>query len=84
MNNTSSFLAECGESLFGQKWRVDLAQALGVSERTVRRWAAGSSPVPGDVWLEINSLLSSRAKRLREMAALLLKQRPTPDPDQTH
>lgn len=79
MKNDPTFLAECGESLFGQKWRVELAQALGVSERTVRRWAAGTSPVPGDVWIEINSLLSSRAKRLREMAALL-KQRPAPAP----
>jgi hypothetical protein len=82
MSDDPSMLAECGESLFGKQWRVELAQALDVSERTVRRWAAGTSPVPGDVWLEINSLLSNRAKRLREMAALL-KQGTKPAPSQS-
>ena len=81
MNNTSSFLAECGESLFGTKWRVDLAQALDVSERTVRRWVAGSSPVPDDVWTEIGALLSDRAKRLRDLS-IAIKQLPKPVPDQ--
>lgn len=81
MNNASSFLAECGESLFGTKWRVDLAQALDVSERTVRRWAAGTSPVPGDVWTEIDALLSNRAKRLRDLSSAI-KQLPKPVPDQ--
>ena len=79
MNDDPSLLAECGELLFGQKWRVELAEALDVSERTVRRWAAGTSPVPNDVWNEINSLLSARAKRWREMASLL-RRRPKPAP----
>jgi hypothetical protein len=81
MNNAPSMLAECGESLFGTKWRVDLGQALGVSERTVRRWAAGSSPVPDDVWTEIGALLFNRAKRLRDLANAI-KQLPKPVPDQ--
>lgn len=81
MNDDPSLLAECGELLFGKQWRVELAQALDVSERTVRRWAAGTSPVPRDVWLEINALLSARAKRWRAMTALL-KQRPKPAPSQ--
>lgn len=36
-----------GEYAFGPRWQTSLARALGVSDRTVRRWVAGVwSPAP--------------------------------------
>jgi hypothetical protein len=43
---TSQQLTKIGEALFGPAWRAALAEALGVAERTVRRWAAGQSDIP--------------------------------------
>ena len=37
-------------ALYGHEWQSPLARALGVTPRTVRRWASGESPLPG--WLE--------------------------------
>jgi hypothetical protein len=68
-----------GSALLGPQWQRPLAAALTddgkpVSDRTVRRWAAGSSPVPEEVaaWLrerlaekvrQDSKLLESEARR---------------------
>lgn len=46
---TPDYLAAIGRRLYGDEWQMPLADALGVADRTVRRWAAGSSPVPASV-----------------------------------
>jgi predicted transcriptional regulator len=58
-----------GEALFGQRWQSDLADHLAVNRRTVRRWASGDDEPRTGVWLELQKLLSERAKaqiQLRE------------------
>lgn len=35
-----------GEGLLGYGWRRKISRALGVDYSTVKRWAAGGSPVP--------------------------------------
>lgn len=42
-------LRTIGERLWGYGWQSALARAFGVNPRTVRRWAAGDSPVPDDI-----------------------------------
>ncbi len=57
---TPELLGRCGKALFGASWQSELSRALGVADRTVRRWAAGTSPVPESVAGEIAKLLSER------------------------
>ncbi len=35
-------LALAGEALYGPRWQSDLARDIGVSDRTMRRWVAGT------------------------------------------
>lgn len=39
-------LAQCGRALYGGRWRSALARAIGVSDRTVRRWVQSKVGVP--------------------------------------
>jgi methylphosphotriester-DNA--protein-cysteine methyltransferase len=70
----SALLAECGEALYGSRWQTELARDLGVSDRTVRRWAAGEQPMSPSACADLlrlaqerASLLDSLAGRLREL-----------------
>jgi hypothetical protein len=70
MNRDNTHLWLAGEVLFGERWQAPLAGALGVSERTMRRWVAGTSPVPDGVWADIVDLIVERHERtvaLRQM-----------------
>lgn len=62
----SRLIVECGEALYGPRWQRALARSLGVSDRTVRRWAAGTHPVPAGVQGDVQMLVGKRI-------ALLLK-----------
>jgi hypothetical protein len=63
------FFQKCGEALFGTHWRVELAAALNVSERTVRRWEKGLFEIPDGVWEDLKHLLGKRAKALLNLEA---------------
>lgn len=43
---TRTDLAAIGRQLYGDRWQTAMAQALGVADRTVRRWAAGQAVPP--------------------------------------
>jgi hypothetical protein len=58
---SSKLLSDVGEALYGPRWQTDLSRALGVSDRTVRRWASGSDVVPDGVYFEMLSLLTEKA-----------------------
>lgn len=71
----SRLLVECGEALYGPQWQSALARDVGVSDRTVRRWAAGTNDVPAGLYLDLlrltqerSTLLDGLAPRLRELA----------------
>lgn len=57
-------LREAGEALYGPRWQSDLARALNVSDRTVRRWGAGQNEIPAGVWAELRTLLKTRGMAL--------------------
>lgn len=68
----SRLLLDCGEALYGSLWQSAIARDLGVSDRTVRRWVAGSEP-PVGVWLDLLRLTQERAAQLDALAPRLRK-----------
>lgn len=67
----SRLLVECGEALYGPRWQSDLARDLGVSDRTMRRWAAGTTDVPPGLWVDLLRLTQERAEALDSLARRL-------------
>lgn len=55
-----------GETLYGPAWQERLAEALGVSPKTVWRWKTGTD-VPDGVWRDIAKLCNARVKEIRDM-----------------
>lgn len=68
----AELVATVGEALFGPRWQTDLAGALGVSDRTMRRWAAGTDVPRVDVLTDLRRLVLSREDRLREVDNLIM------------
>jgi hypothetical protein len=69
---TPARLNEIGTALFGPSWRAALAAALGVAERTVRRWAAGDTDMPAGIDRDLAALCRRHADRLTKLAQQLL------------
>ena len=68
---TPADLARVGQALYGDTWQSDLARALGVNSRTVRRWLAGASPVPDSARAGMLQLLGRRSAEVgRTLAAM--------------
>ena len=62
-----------GEALYGQLWQTEMANALGVSARAVRRWLAGDANPPDDIGPRLRSVIDQRIAALREAKQLLPK-----------
>lgn len=60
-------LHDAGAALYGPRWQSDLARAIGVSDRTMRRWAAGDGAPPAGVWADIHRLLAERQAVIGEL-----------------
>lgn len=69
----SRLLVECGEALYGPLWQSGLARDLAVTDRTMRRWVAGTSHVPDGLYLDLLRLTSERAALLDALAPRLRK-----------
>jgi len=69
----SRLLAECGEALYGPRWQSELARDLQVSDRTMRRWVAGTTDVPAGLYLDLLRLTQERAAVLDALAQRLRK-----------
>lgn len=67
----SRLLAECGVALYGPRWQSDLARDLGVSDRTMRRWVAGTHDVPQGLYTDLLRLTQERARVLDELTERL-------------
>ncbi len=68
---SSKLLADAGAALYGPRWQTDLARDLSVSDRTVRRWAAGTADVPVGAYLDLWRLVEERAADLMVLAPKL-------------
>lgn len=67
----SRLLVEAGEALYGPRWQSDLARDLGVSDRTMRRWVAGTSDVPTGLYVDLLRMTQERATALDALAPRL-------------
>lgn len=57
-------LEKVGVACFGNAWQTDLAKALTVNSRTIRRWVSGETPIPKNVRNELLALLEARAHEI--------------------
>jgi len=53
-------LIQVGEALYGPRFQRELAGALGVNERTMRRWVAGDFDPPESLRADLLRLLKER------------------------
>lgn len=67
----SRLLVEAGEALYGPQWQSQLARDLDVSDRTIRRYAAGTSDPPVGLYLDLLRLTQERAAMLDALAPRL-------------
>lgn len=65
---TPALLRDAGRALYGELWQVALSRALGVNDRTLRRWAAGQVEIPPTVAGELAKLCAERAEGLYDVA----------------
>ncbi|HMN55601.1 MAG TPA: hypothetical protein PKE15_00005 [Ottowia sp.] len=64
----SRLLVECGEALYGPQWQSALGRDLEVSDRTMRRWVAGTSDVPAGLYVDLLRLTQERSAVLDALA----------------
>lgn len=64
---SSKLLQDTGEALYGPRWQTEMARALQVSDRTVRRWVAGSDDVPDGVYLDMWRLCEEKVADLDDL-----------------
>jgi hypothetical protein len=73
MRLTSFTLRKAGVALYGTHWRSELARALGVTDRTVRRWAHDEYSIPDDARECVIELCRARVKMLTDVMHRLEK-----------
>lgn len=61
---TPALLAETAQALYGPHWQSALARDLNVADRTVRRWVAGTTPVPSGVAVDLRRIATERVRQL--------------------
>jgi len=57
-------LIQVGEALYGPRFQRELAEALNVNERTMRRWVAGDFEPPDSLKADLLRLLKERRAEL--------------------
>ena len=60
-------MARTGRVLYGDRWQTSLATDLRITDRTMRRWLAGESPIPDSIEGELRKLLVERVKEIGGM-----------------
>ncbi len=65
---TADLLRRAGEALWGSRWQTEMARALDISERTVRRWASGDYPPPPGVWSDLAGIAGERHGALAHLS----------------
>jgi hypothetical protein len=59
--NDTQLLSEVGAVLYGAHWQAALASEIAVSDRSMRRWANGTDPIPWGVWLDVYRHIEARS-----------------------
>jgi hypothetical protein len=67
---SAELIRAVGEALFGSRWRPEMAAALEVGDRPLRRWAASDAGRPDEVsppagiWSELLEMVDARQAQL--------------------
>ena len=69
MGDDDDVLKAAGEALYGRQWQSPLSRDLGVTDRTIRNWAAGANR-PSDLVERIVPLLRARQTQIINVLAL--------------
>lgn len=65
---TPELFSRIGKALYGPQWgALDFSADLGVAERTIRRWIAGSAPIPASILPELLSLCEESRTELADI-----------------
>ena len=56
---SEQLLKAIGVFLYGDQWQAPLARDISVSERSMRRWAAGTDEIPKGAWQDIALVLDT-------------------------
>lgn len=62
-------ICRIGQALFGPHWVRPLAEALGVSERTMRYWHDGTREPPAGIYREASAMITARRAELAALKA---------------
>jgi hypothetical protein len=54
---SKALLKSVGEFIYGEEWQAPLARDLGVNERSMRRWVAGTDEIPRGVLSDLGARL---------------------------
>jgi hypothetical protein len=68
---TPDTFARLGELIHGERWVHRLAKDLGVDERTIRRWAAGTSAIKPGVWRDLVDVMERHGVAMIDEARAL-------------
>ena len=60
-------IIQIGEALYGPLFQSALARDLGVSDRTMRRWVAGTHEPPEGLQDELHALVRARIALLQKL-----------------
>jgi hypothetical protein len=58
-------LSEIGKALYGEHWETASSRKIGVSDRSMRRWANGTDRVPWGVWFDVYREVEARVQNLK-------------------
>lgn len=64
---SSKLLKDAGEALYGARWQREMARALGMSDRHIRRLAAGAADLSPGIATDLWRIAEERAAELDEV-----------------
>jgi hypothetical protein len=70
---TRPTIHEIGEALYGSRWQSELARALDMSERHMRRLASGQARVTAGIHADIARTARMRLKEIEHVVKLIEK-----------
>lgn len=65
-----TILVAVGEALYGVNWKNQLAAAIHVDDRSLRRWLQ-TGEVPPGVWRDLRALINVRAAAISRLQCAL-------------
>lgn len=52
--------ARCGKALYGDRWQTQMAETLGINDRTLRRQLSGDLRISSSIGTDLHRLLLER------------------------